>query len=188
MCRSREKVYGKPAHEKLKKDLYMKKTSNPSGLPAGIHKLSEIDLAGEMGENTALAKILRTREVRQTLSGVLPDVLNVFARDSKIGKFIMKAVGKLLSRLLSRPHDVFEANELSLLFKDEAFLKNLGAPMPDIINGLFDVILSMMKTIEERPTDTKALSEMISKISTGQTGELITRLCRILNDIHKEDP
>ena len=40
----------------------------------------------------------------------------------------MKAVGKLLSRLLTRPHDVFEANELSLLFKDDAFIKNIGEP------------------------------------------------------------
>ena len=166
----------------------MKRRHSRSGLPLGIHKLSEIDLAGEAGENTALAKILRTREVRQTLSHVLPDVLNVLAKDSKVGKFIMKMVGKLLGRLLSRPEDVFEENDLVLLFKDEAFIKNLGAPMPDIINGLFDVILSMVKTIEERPTDTKAFAEMISKISTGQTGELITRLCRIINDIHKEDP
>ncbi len=166
----------------------MKRLHSKSGLPLGIHKLSEIDLAGEAGKNTALAKILQTREIRQTLSGVLPDVLNVFARNSKIGKFIMKAVGKLLSRLLSRPHDVFEASELSDLFKDDAFIKNIGEPLPDIINGLFDIINSLMKTIEERPTDTKALGEMISKISTGKTGEIITRLCRIVNDIHKEDP
>jgi hypothetical protein len=166
----------------------MKRLHSKSGLPLGIQKLSDVDLAAEAGNNTALAKLLKTREVRQTLSAALPDVLNVFAKDSKIGKFITKMVGKLLGRLLSRPEDVFEENELALLFKDEAFVKNLGAPIPEIINGLFDVILSMMQTIEERPTDIKALKETFSKISTGQTGELITRLCRIANDIHKEDP
>lgn len=166
----------------------MNRRHSDSGLPLGIHKLSDIDLAEEMGKNTAIAKILQTREVRQTLSSVLPDVLNVLAKDSRIGKFIMKMVGKLLNKLLSRPHDVFEASELTDLFKDETFVKNIGEPLPDIINGLFDIINSLMKTIEERPTDTKALGEMISKISTGQTGEIITRLCRIANDIHKEDP
>jgi hypothetical protein len=67
----------------------MKKLHSNSGLPLGIQKLSDADLAETEGKNTALAKILQTREVRQTLSGVLPDVLNVFAKDSKIGKFIM---------------------------------------------------------------------------------------------------
>ena len=92
----------------------MKRLHSRSGLPLGIHKLSEIDLAGETGKNTALSKMLRTREVRQTLSSVLPDVLTVLAKDSKIGKFIMKAVGKLLTRLLTRPHDIFEENKTYL--------------------------------------------------------------------------
>ncbi len=168
----------------------MKRLHSRSGLPLGIHKLSEIDLAGEMGKNTALAKILQTREVRQTLSSVLPDVLNVFAKDSKIGKLIMKLVGKLFSRLLSRPHDVFEETELKLLFEDDTFIRNIGEPLPDIINGLFDIIATLTKTIEEMPATEKkhVFGEVIAKISTGQTGTIITQGCRIINDIHKEDP
>ncbi len=172
------------------KDRLMKRRHSRSGLPLGIHKLSEIDLAGEAGENTALAKILQTREVRQTLSHVLPDVLNVLAKDSKVGKFIMKMVGKLLNRLLARPHDIFEENELSLLFSDDAFIKNIGEPLPDIINGLFDIIVTLTKTIEEMPAAEKkaVFGDVILKIATGQTGEIITQSCRIINDIHKEDP
>ncbi|NOY68779.1 MAG: hypothetical protein GXP53_04710 [Deltaproteobacteria bacterium] len=168
----------------------MKKLNSKSGLPPGIRKLSGVDLAGETGKNTALAKILQTREVRQTLSGVLPDVLNVLAKDSKIGKFIMKMVGKLLGRLLSRPDDVFEENELALLFEDEKFIKNIGEPLPEIINGLFDIIATLTKTIEGMPAEEKkeVFGDVISKIATGQTGEIITRGCRIINDIHKADP
>ena len=168
----------------------MKRLHSRSGLPLGIHKLSEIDLAGEAGENTALTKILGTREVRQMLSSVLPDVLNILAKDSKIGKFIMKAVGKLFSRLLSRPHDIFEEKELQLLFEDDAFIRNIGEPLPEIINGLFDIIVTLTKTIEEMPAAEKkdVFGDVISKIATGQTGELITRGCRIINDIHKTDP
>lgn len=168
----------------------MKRLHSRSGLPLGIQRISDIDLADEAGENTAIAKILQTREIRQTIGSVLPDVLNVFARDSRVGKFIMKLVGKYLNKLLARPQDIFEENELQLLFKDEQFLRNLGGPLPEIINGLFDVILTMMTTIEELPADekTKIFGEMISKISTGQTGELITRGCRIINDLHKSDP
>ncbi len=168
----------------------MKRLHSRSGLPLGIHKLSEIDLAGEAGKNTALAKILQTREVRQTLSNLLPDVLNVLSKDSKIGKFIMKAVGKLISRLLSRPHDIFEEKELQLLFEDDAFIRNIGEPLPDMINGLFDIIVTLTETIEEMPAAEKkdVFGDVISKIANGQTGEIITRGCRIINDIHKEDP
>jgi phage host-nuclease inhibitor protein Gam len=168
----------------------MKRLHSRSGLPLGIHKLSEIDLAGETGKNTALSKMLQTREVRQTLSSVLPDVLTVLAKDSKIGKFIMKAVGKLLTRLLTRPHDIFEKKELQLLFEDETFIRNIGEPLPEIINGLFDIIVTLTKTIEEMPAAEKkeVFGDVISKIATGQTGEIITWGCRIINDIHKEDP
>ena len=168
----------------------MKQYQLQSGLPVGIQKMSHIDLQDAMGKNTALGKILQTREVRQTLANVLPDVLNVFARDSRIGKFIMKMVGKLLGRLLSRPDDVFDKKELALLFEDETFIKNIGEPLPDIINGLFDVIAAIMGTIDNRETreKTELFGQLLSKLVTGWTGELLTRVCRILNDIHKEDP
>ena len=168
----------------------MKRLHSRSGLPLGIQKISDIDLADEAGENTAIAKILQTREIRQTLGSILPDLLNVFARDSRFGKFIMRLVGKYLSKLLTRPQDIFEENELQLLFKDEQFIRNLGRPLPEIINGLFDVIATLMTTIEELPADekTKIFGEVVSKLSTGQTGEIITRACRIINDLHKSDP
>lgn len=168
----------------------MNRLHSSSGLPLGIRKLSDIDLAEEAGKNTALAKILQTREVRETLSGVLPDVLNVFAKDSKIGKFIMRLLGKLLGRLLARPGDVFEENELPLLFKDQAFIRNIGEPLPDMINGLFEIIVTLTKTIGEMPAaeKTKVFGDVIAKISTGHTGEIITQTCRIINDIHKQDP
>jgi hypothetical protein len=168
----------------------MKILGTRSGLPVGIKKLSDIDILDEQGENTALSKILQTREVRQTLSTVLPDVLNLFAKDSKIGKFIMKAVGKLLSRLLARPNDLFEENELNLLFKDEQFIRNIGEPLPDIVNGLFEIIATITKTIEEMPAAEKkeVFGDVIRKIAIGQSGTIITQGCRIINDIHKEDP
>ena len=62
----------------------MKRRHSQSGLPLGIHKLSEIDLAVKWGKHSP-CKNFPDREIRQTLSSVLPDVLNVFAKDSKIG-------------------------------------------------------------------------------------------------------
>ena len=190
MCRSYKKVYGKPAHEKLKKDPNMKKINSLSGLPAGIIKLSEIDLAELEGKNTAIARILETREVRQALANILPDMLNVIAGDSRFKRVIMKMVGKFLNKSLSRPKDIFEVEELAPLFDDPQFIRHIAEPMPDLINGLFDLITAAVETIEHLDTDDKKeiFGDLVSKISTGQTGAIITRTCRIINDLHGSDP
>ena len=168
----------------------MKPINTASGLPAGILRLSDIDLAELEGKNTAIARILGTREVRQALANILPDVLNVFAGDRRIKKFIMKLVGNYLNRSLRRPEDVFERAELSPLFDDPQFIRNLADPLPDLINGLFDLLGAAVETMEKLDTEDKKeiFGDLISKISTGQTGDMITRVCRILNDIHKNDP
>ncbi len=178
------------SHKVLHRRIIMKQYQLQSGLPMGIQKLSEIDLMDSQGKNTALAKILNTREVRQTLAAILPDVLNVFARDGKVKKVLLGLVGKLLNSLLSRPDDVFEKPELLLLFEDETFIKHIGKPLPDIIKGLFDVISVLTKTIEQLPANEKKelFGSILSTLSTGKTGEIITQACRIINDIHKNDP
>ena len=79
----------------------------------------------EAEKNTALADILQTREVRQTLSDVLPDVLDVFAKESKIGKLILKQVGNFLKKRLARPQDSSGDKELQRLFADQQFIKNI---------------------------------------------------------------
>lgn len=134
--------------------------------------------------------MLETREVRQALANILPDLLNVFAGDRRIKKFVMKLVGKYLHKSLSRPEDVFEREELAPLFGDPRFVRRLAEPLPDLINGLLDMINAATESIEKLDTDDKKeiLGNLISKLSTGQTGEMITRGCRILNDLHKDDP
>ena len=113
----------------------MKKMNTPSELPAGILKLSDVDLAELEGKNTAVARILETREVRQALASILPDVFNVIAGDSRFKRAIMKMVGRFLNKSLSRPQDIFEAEELAPLFDDPQFVKHLAGPMPELING-----------------------------------------------------
>ena len=168
----------------------MKKMNTPSELPAGILKLSDVDLAELEGKNTAVARILETREVRQALASILPDVFNVIAGDSRFKRAIMKMVGRFLNKSLSRPQDIFEAEELAPLFDDPQFVKHLAGPMPELINGLFDLILAAVKTIEQLDTNDKKdlFGDLMSKISTGQTGAIITRTCRIINDLHHSDP
>ena len=134
--------------------------------------------------------MLDTREVRQALAAILPDLLNVFAGNRRIKKLVMRMVGKYLNRSLTRPEDVFERAELAPLFDDPQFIRHLAAPLPDLAGGLFDLIATGIKGIEHLNADDKKeiFSDLISKLSTGRTGDMITAACRILNDIHKTDP
>ncbi|RJP41597.1 MAG: hypothetical protein C4548_09190 [Desulfobacteraceae bacterium] len=168
----------------------MTKPDSRPGLPVGFQRRPDHNPAATAGKNTALADILQTREVRQALSGILPDLLNALAADGTFGKFIMKLAGNYLTRQLSRPRDIFKEKELAKLFNDSQFIKNLGEPLPDLINSFFDMIAAMAKTVAEMPGAEKkqVFSDIIAKISVGHTGGIITQACRIINDIHKEDP
>ena len=159
------------------------KSISPSELPAGIERVSET-------ENSAIARLLATREIRQSLAAVLPDVLAVVAGDKKIKKFILKMVGRYLEKSLSRPDDVLENPELQYLFKDGHFIRDITGPLPELVNGLFDLVNTAAQTIEQMETGEKKelFGDLAARLATGQTGTLITRGCRILNDIHKDDP
>ena len=77
----------------------MNKPDSRPGLPVGIQRRPDHNPAATEGKNTALADILQTREVRQALSGILPDLLNALAADGTFGKFIMKLAGNYLNIL-----------------------------------------------------------------------------------------
>ena len=141
----------------------------------------------EAEKNTALADILQTREVRQTLSDVLPDVLDVFAKESKIGKLILKQVGNFLKKRLARPQDSSGDKELQRLFADQQFIKNISEPLPDMMNGLFDIMGTLARTLEEMPAaeKKKLFGNVFKGISSAQAGEMINRGCRNINSIHK---
>ncbi len=170
----------------------MKKINRPAELPAGIIQLSEIDLAEQKGKNTAIARLLKTREVRQALAKILPDLLHVFAGDSRnrFKQVVFKITGSFLTKSLARPEDVFEAPELAPLFDDPGFVKHLAEPLPELINGLFDLVSAAAQTIENLDAGDKKeiLKNLTAGLSTGQTGTLITRACRIINDLHQSEP
>ncbi len=142
------------------------------------------------GKNTAFARILSTREVRQALGSVLLDALAVVAGDSPFKKQIMNLVGRFILKNLKKPDDVFEKKELSLLFADETFIRDITETLPDIITGLFDIASSAAGTVENLGTKEKKelIGRLLSQPAADRTGELITHGCRIINDIHKDDP
>ncbi|MBU2647990.1 hypothetical protein KKI24_25010 [bacterium] len=144
----------------------------------------------EAEKNTALADILQTREVRQALSDMLPDLLDIFAKESKIGKFVLKRVGRYLKKRLDRPQDSSGDKELQRLFADPQFIENISQPLSDALNGAFDILGTIANTVDAMPSEgkKKLFNDITSTIPTVQTGALVNWACRRINRIHQEDP
>lgn len=167
----------------------MKNINSRPEFTAAIRKVSDVDMADD-GNFPVIAKILQTREVRQMLGNILPDLLRIFAGKSVVKRSIMKGVGKYLKKSLSRPGDIFEEQELRLLFEDGNFVQSIATPIPEMVNGLFEVISTAVSTIEGFETDEKKalFASLFSASSDPQTATLITRFARIFIDIHGDDP
>lgn len=97
----------------------------------------------------AAIRLLDTREARQTLAGMLPDLISVFAGASPFKQRIMGMVAGFLQKSLARPTDGLNRPELRMLLEDPAFIQSLA---------------------------------------NGGSGGIITRACRIINDLHQKDP
>lgn len=162
----------------------------PPEFPLGIHRVSDMEKIDYSAGAAVIRKLLHTREVRQLLGNILPEVLSVYAGKNRFKKFIARLVGKHLEKSLTRPGDIFEPAELRQLFQDEAFVEKCIAPLPDLIGGMLEILDTATATIEGLETGDKKIlfGDFLSRLAAGRTGSLITRGCRILNDIHRDDP
>ncbi len=153
-----------------------------------MHK-KQIPIKGDPGA-AVVRKLLHTREVRNLLAGVLPEVLDVYAGKNRIRKFFSRITGRHLARSLSRAEDVYEDREIEKLLKDETFLREAAHFLPEITGAFLEMAGTVATTIDDLETGAKKdlLGALISRMSSGRTGDLITRGCRIVNDIHKDDP
>ncbi len=161
-----------------------------SNRPVGIHKLP--GPAGECDDALAaiLCDVLRTREVRQILITVVPELLDVWANKSSWKRAVSKLAGSTVKKQLSKPEDVFEKNELKLIFEDKKFIENLGEILPDFINQLVDALTISCQSLEKFSVEdkTELFETLLSHTGKGRTGALLTNCARILNDIHNADP
>lgn len=161
-----------------------------TGKLIGIHKISGKGSDPGDDDNTLLSKILQTREARQALQKILPDIIDAFTKDTRTSKFIMKQVGQFLKKSLGRSDDVSNGDDLKTLLSDEAFLADVDFHLIEIMSTMLYMGLGFEKKFNDLPGDEKCkiFNENMSKVSTGQTGEFITQAAIIINDMHKNDP
>jgi hypothetical protein len=169
----------------------MSTTQTSSNIPVGIHKISGPGSRAYDDAMTGIVSdILKTREVRQLLITVVPEFLNVWAGRSWWKKTFSKTAGFVVNNQLSQPEDVLGKDEITALFENEKFIKNVAEQLPGVINGVFDALAAGTGSIERMSVEDKQqlFAEILSQTGQGRTGAVLTRCARTLVDIHSVDP
>mgnify|MGYP006283577151 CR=1 FL=1 len=162
----------------------------PSPPPVGIYKKSDLDRSEPSFRAGVVRQFLMTREVRELIAALIPEVLTVWADRSLFKNVISRMVGKSLQHSFAGPDILGNAKDLQQLFQDPAMIESLAARLPEVFHGLTEAAANALKTIESLPAEEKQaiLKDMVSGIAGGGSGDMITRAARILNDIHQSDP
>ena len=153
---------------------------------------------GDDAMSSLLVEIVQTREARQLLGTLIPQVIHIWAGDGHgalgvkagIKKLVSRQVGKSIKKALLRDGDIYKAKEFHSLCESPEFLQNFSDQLPELLNGVVDVICSIGKNIEKLSVvqKTQLLDGLISNIGKGRTGELLTTYTRIINEIHQNEP
>lgn len=168
----------------------MHTTQTSSNKPAGTEKPS--DLAGANADVLAgvLTDILNTREVRQLGSTVVPAFLNAWAGSSWWKKTLSKMAGSMVANQLSHPDDPLGNGEIAALMENEAFVQNVAAQLPGVINSVVDAFTAGAGSIESMSVEDKQqlFADLFSQTGKGKTGAALTLCARTLNDMHAANP
>jgi hypothetical protein len=163
-----------------------------------IQNLSQSNYDNGEAMTTLLVELIQTREVRQLLGTLIPEVLRIWAGNghgtpglrAAIKKLVSRQVGKSIRNGFLGDRDSVNARKFASLCEGPDFLQNFSDQLPVLLNGVVDVFCSIGKNIGKLPDEQKAqfLDNLFSKIGKGRTGELITIYTRIINEIHQSEP
>jgi hypothetical protein len=123
-----------------------------------------------------LQALMKTPAMRETLSILIPEVVQLWAGDHRFKKKIAGPIGKSIQQGL-RPDSS----------SDEA---HAGSVMPEIITHLMAALEAAIQAFEGFPPEEKEkqLKAFFAHFGTGQTGRILTRVMQPLHDLHGVNP
>lgn len=168
----------------------MSTTKTRSNRPVGIQKVTDPAGSAEDALTRIVSDLLKTREVRQLLTTVVPELFKVWAEKSWWKTRISKLAGSMVKNQLTQPDDIFENDEISALFENEEFIKDVAEQLPSMINQATDAFVKGIGSIESLSAEEKkqAFEAVLSKAGQGRIGTILTRCAKTLTDIHDKDP
>lgn len=129
--------------------------------------------------SSALQALMKTQAMRETLSILIPEVVQLWAGDNRLKNKIAGPIGKSIQKGL----------------RTDNTRKNSHAPhvrrvMQDIITSLMSALESAAQAFEALSPEEKEkqVKALFAQCGTGQAGRILTRVMRALHDLHGQNP
>ena len=136
-----------------------------------------------------MKRLFSTDEVQQATKTVSSELLQNWAEKSWIKKQVVKRIENSLNNRLQSKDQHLPAELISFLEEHE-LIPVLLENFPLGINGMIDISLSVMQSLEKLPAQEKIerVGNAIDKSALFRSGQLITGIAKFINDIHNESP
>ncbi|MBU0991185.1 MAG: hypothetical protein KJ737_01720 [Proteobacteria bacterium] len=137
-----------------------------------------------------IADILKTRETKQVLGVLIPEIIRNWAGESRFKQKITKPVEGFVKRKLTQHSNGAGEITLPSLFEDPRLADMLRQFLPEIVHGLVNATGAVIKNAEALPYEERKAfySDMIAGINQSSFGELLTLALKTANEIHQENP
>lgn len=128
---------------------------------------------------SALQALMKTPAMRETLSILIPEVVQLWAGDHRLKNKIAGPIGKSIQQGL-RPDGA----------EDESHASHASSVMPDIITSLMAALEAAAQAFEDFSPEEKEkqVKAFFAHFGTGQTGRILTLAMQALHDLHSANP
>jgi len=132
-----------------------------------------------------IPKILQTKEFEELLNILIPEVVNRWAGASVARKAVSRPIKRHLLKSFTRSD-----GQSPSLFNDPDLASNLLESIPTSLNAVIKSLDELSKTIEALPSGDKEeiLGKILSNMNGAETGAILTRAVRIVNEIYETHP
>jgi hypothetical protein len=131
------------------------------------------------------SKILHSKEFEEILHILVPEVINRWAGVSVARKTVSRPIKSHILKSFTR-----SSGQSPSLFKNPDLTRNLLESIPASLDAVIKSVHEVSKTIEALPAWDKEeiIGKMLSNMNGAETGAILTRAVRIINEIHKTHP
>lgn len=168
----------------------MTNPSNNSGPQANTEHAQYFD--NDLGKVIYLlfARLAKTEEFRNAFFSVALEMLQLWAGESGFKKRIANGIKKSLKKGLLATSAESATNQVAALLGEPGFVKLFGKFLPRFIDNITNTAAALASGVEKLPIKDKEqlFSRPIAETDMGRSGQLVTRVFRIINEIHQEHP
>ena len=137
-----------------------------------------------------IIEIVRTRELRQLMGDIAPELVRIWAGSSFFKKTMAAPVGSVIEKGIKNAEELRAAGTIPSLFENPDFMKTAADEVSVLINGLIDTGGTIARYLEAQPAEerTRYITALMSEIKIDKTGRLLTAFARIVNQMYSDNP